>query len=199
MVAAVARYGTADQSVAQRDTSAAQITPLDQWETIVRDHQQAVYRYAYRLCGNQHDAEDLTQETFIRVFRALDSYQPGGMRSWLYRITSNLFIDKKRHEQVIRMESLGDKEETSSDTPRGISLGVDTLLSDRVLHPALASALSAMPEDYRVAVVLRDIDGYQYDEIADMLGIKIGTVRSRLHRGRKALRESLGGSVPVWH
>ena len=76
------------------------------WDDIVQDHGDRVYRLAYRLSGNQHDAEDITQETFIRVFRSLDVFQPGSFEGWLHRITTNVFLDMARRRQRIRMEAL---------------------------------------------------------------------------------------------
>jgi len=81
------------------------------WETVVRDHSARVYRLAYRLTGNSHDAEDLTQEVFVRVFRSLDSYIPGTFEGWLHRITTNLFLDMARRRQRIRFEGLADETE----------------------------------------------------------------------------------------
>ncbi|MBN9375242.1 MAG: sigma-70 family RNA polymerase sigma factor, partial [Cellulomonas sp.] len=79
------------------------------WEEIVREHSARVYRLAYRLTGNRHDAEDLTQETFVRVFRSLDSYVPGTFEGWLHRITTNLFLDQARRRKRIRMDATGDE------------------------------------------------------------------------------------------
>jgi RNA polymerase sigma-70 factor (ECF subfamily) len=81
---------------------------LPTWEEIVRDHSTRVYRLAYRLTGNPHDAEDLTQEVFVRVFRSLESYTPGTFEGWLHRITTNLFLDSARRKQRIRFEGLAD-------------------------------------------------------------------------------------------
>ena len=89
------------------------------WEEIVRDHSARVYRLAYRLTGNKHDAEDLTQETFVRVFRSLHTYTPGTFEGWLHRITTNLFLDQARRRQRIRMDAMGEDSEryASRDQP----------------------------------------------------------------------------------
>src|SRR5690349_23572213 len=81
---------------------------LPSWDEIVRTHSARVYRLAYRLTGNKHDAEDLTQEVFVRVFRSLSSYTPGTFEGWLYRITTNLFLDQARRKQRIRMDAMGE-------------------------------------------------------------------------------------------
>ena len=92
--------------VASFDAPDAWVAPS--WEQIVEEHSPRVYRLAYRLTGNQHDAEDLTQETFIRVFRSLSSYTPGTFEGWLHRITPNLFLDQARRRQKIRIEPVGE-------------------------------------------------------------------------------------------
>ncbi len=157
------------------------------WETIVRDHGDRVYRLAYRLAGNVHDAEDITQETFIRVFRSLDSFQPGSFEGWLHRITTNVFLDMVRRRQRIRMESL--PEET--DRVAGTSPSPEQAYADAHLDPDLQAALDELLPEFRAAVVLCDVEGLSYEEIGATLGVKLGTVRSRIHRGRQALRASL--------
>ncbi|MDC7119958.1 RNA polymerase sigma factor SigE [Cellulomonas fimi] len=164
------------------------------WEQIVRDHSARVYRLAYRLTGNRHDAEDLTQETFVRVFRSLNTYTPGTFEGWLHRITTNLFLDQARRKQRVRMDAMGD------DSDRYAS--VDSLGSpERAyehgnLDHDVQRALDELPPEYRAAVVLCDIEGLSYEEIAVTLGIKLGTVRSRIHRARARLRDSLGHRAP---
>jgi RNA polymerase sigma factor (sigma-70 family) len=163
------------------------------WEEVVREHSARVYRLAYRLTGNTHDAEDLTQEVFVRVFRALPSYTPGTFEGWLHRITTNLFLDLARRRQRIRFEGLADSAagELSCDGPTP-SQAFDA----RHLDADITEALRALPPEYRAAVVLCDIEGLSYDEIAEALGVKLGTVRSRIHRGRAQLRSALGHRRP---
>src|SRR5579862_3107925 len=158
------------------------------WEEIVREHSARVYRLAYRLTGNSHDAEDLTQEVFVRVFRSLSSYTPGTFEGWLHRITTNLFLDMARRKQRIRFEGLGD--DTAARLGDGARSPADAF-DDRHLDSDIQAALKALAPEYRAAVILCDIEGLSYEEIADALGIKLGTVRSRIHRGRAQLREAL--------
>jgi RNA polymerase sigma factor (sigma-70 family) len=158
------------------------------WEDVVRDHSARVYRLAYRLTGNTHDAEDLTQEVFVRVFRSLATYSPGTFEGWLHRITTNLFLDMARRRQRIRFEGLG--EETTARLS-GAEPTPAQVFDDRHLDGDVQAALKALPPEYRAAVILCDIEGLSYEEIADTLGIKLGTVRSRIHRGRAQLREAL--------
>ena len=163
---------------------------MPSWDELVRQHADRVYRLAYRLSGNQHDAEDLTQETFIRVFRSVRDYQPGTFEGWLHRITTNLFLDMVRRRARIRMEALPedyDRVPADQPTPEQIYL-------DARLGPDLQAARDSLPPEFRAAVVLCDIEGLSYEEIGATLGVKLGTVRSRIHRGRQALRDHLAAN-----
>src|ERR1044072_1071170 len=157
------------------------------WDEVVREHADRVYRLAYRLTGNSHDAEDLTQETFIRVFRSLASYKPGTFEGWLHRITTNLFLDMARRRSRLRMEGLPeDTDRLADDAP-----SPEQVYAETHLDPDLQAALDELPPEFRAAVVLCDVEGLSYEEIGATLGVKLGTVRSRIHRGRAALRWSL--------
>lgn len=163
------------------------------WEEIVREHSARVYRLAYRLTGNRHDAEDLTQEVFIRVFRSLSSYTPGTFEGWLHRITTNLFLDGARRKQRIRMDAMGE----DSDRFAATGDGPERAFEHDNLDLDVQRALDELPPEYRAAVVLCDIEGLSYEEIAVTLGIKLGTVRSRIHRARARLRVSLEHRAPT--
>jgi RNA polymerase sigma-70 factor, ECF subfamily len=163
------------------------------WEQVVREHSGRVYRLAYRLTGNQHDAEDLTQEVFVRVFRSLSSYTPGTFEGWLHRITTNLFLDGARRRKRIRFDALGDD---ADDRWPGRDPGPERSFEHENLDVDVQAALAALPPDFRAAVVLCDLEGLSYEEIAATLGIKLGTVRSRIHRGRAQLRETLAHRAP---
>ncbi len=167
-------------------------TTMPSWDELVRQHADRVYRLAYRLSGNQHDAEDLTQETFIRVFRSVQNYQPGTFEGWLHRITTNLFLDMVRRRQRIRFDALPE----DTERLRGSSPSPEQLYEDTHLDPQIQRALDALAPDFRAAVVLCDIEGLTYEEIAATLGVKLGTVRSRIHRGRVQLREALAHLAP---
>jgi len=157
------------------------------WEDVVRQHGDRVYRLAYRLAGNQHDAEDITQETFIRVFKSLASYQPGTFEGWLHRITTNIFLDMVRRRSRVRMNGLPD----DTDRLAGTDLSPEDVYSKTHLDPDLQASLDELAPEFKAAVVLCDVEGLSYEEIGATLGIKLGTVRSRIHRGRQALRQSL--------
>ena len=155
------------------------------WDEVARLHFTRVYRHAYRLTGNRPDAEDLTQEVFVRVFRNLASFTPGSFEGWMYRITSNLFLDWVRRRRRIRLEPLTDAGHLAGgSTP-------DQELEVRTLEPDLRSALSRLTPGFLAVVMLHDVDGFTYDEIAMALGIQPGTVASRLHRARAQLRAAL--------
>ncbi|GLY28527.1 hypothetical protein Kisp02_18920 [Kineosporia sp. NBRC 101731] len=164
------------------------------WDSIVREHSTRVYRLAYRLTGNQHDAEDLTQEVFVRVFRSLSSYTPGTFEGWLHRITTNLFLDQARRKQRIRFDNLTDE---VTDRLPGREAGPERAWEHNNLDYDVQRALDALPPDFRAAVVLCDIEGLSYEEIAATLDVKLGTVRSRIHRGRALLREELAHRRPA--
>ena len=183
--------GEAVDETRQLDSGVPRWTPPS-WEEVVRAHSARVYRLAYRLTGNKHDAEDLTQEVFVRVFRSLSSYTPGTFEGWLHRITTNLFLDTARRRQRIRFEGLGD--ETAQRLHSGPTPA--QAFDERHLDSDIQDALEALAPEYRAAVVLCDIEGLSYEEIAVTLGVKLGTVRSRIHRGRAQLRAALDHRRP---
>jgi RNA polymerase sigma factor (sigma-70 family) len=162
------------------------------WDEVVREHGDRVYRLAYRLTGNQHDAEDLTQDVFVRVFRSLADYTPGTFEGWLHRITTNLFLDRMRRQARIRFDALpDDAERLAASTPTP-----EVMVTDRGFDGDVEAALTALPPDFRAAVVLCDIEQLSYEEIAVTLGVKLGTVRSRISRGRAMLRAALADRAP---
>ncbi|MGH6654877.1 MAG: RNA polymerase sigma factor SigE [Actinocrinis sp.] len=188
-----------DAQEAERDAQEAELDAqeaqwsLPTWEEIVRTHSARVYRLAYRLTGNPHDAEDLTQEVFVRVFRSLSSYTPGTFEGWLHRITTNLFLDSVRRKAKIRFEGLA---EDAADRLAGREPTPAQAYFDNHLDADIERALADLAPEFRAAVVLCDIEGLSYEEIAATLGVKLGTVRSRIHRGRSQLRAALAHRAP---
>ena len=163
-------------------------------EQIVRQHAAQVYRLAYRLTGNRHDAEDLTQEVFYRVFRSLTNYKDGTFEGWLHRITTNLFLDSVRKKSRIKFDN--------SPEPF-VKLSTTNELDDPVrsfehnsLDKDIQAALLQLKPEYRAVIALCDMEGLSYEEIAVTLGVRPGTVRSRIHRGRAKLRELLEHRAP---
>ncbi|WP_086698031.1 RNA polymerase sigma factor SigE [Streptomyces tricolor] len=180
--------GRSDAVPGAHNGPAGEVWTMPSWDEIVRRHAHQVYRLAYRLSGNQHDAEDLTQEVFIRVFRSLDRYRPGTFQGWLHRITVNLFLDMARRRPRIRFEHLTD---AAAERVPAREQDPARAHHDAQLDTEVQAALDALPAECRAAIVLCDIEGLPYEEIATTLGVKLGTVRSRIHRGRARLRTEL--------
>lgn len=155
------------------------------WADVARDYGRFLYTVAYRLTGNRDDAEDLVQEVLLRVRRGLATYEPGSMEGWLSRITTNAFLDDVRKRKRRPAEPVAEVPE------RTVHGSPDEVLARTRLPADLQEALAALPEEFRVAVVLCDVVGMDYAEIAEVLQIPPGTVRSRIHRGRARLREAL--------
>jgi len=157
------------------------------WEEVARSYGRFLYTVAYRLTGNREDAEDLVQEVLLRVRRGLETYQPGSMEGWLSRIATNAFLDDVRRRRR-RPEGRLPEDPDWVLPPAG---GADEALATEVLPDDVQAAIQRLPEDFRAAVVLCDVVGLSYQEIGKSLGIPVGTVRSRIHRGRALLREVL--------
>ena len=155
------------------------------WEAVARSHGRFLYNVAYRLTGNDDDAYDLVQEALIRVRRGLETYQPGSMEAWLSRIVTNVFLDEVRRRRRRPVEALPEDPERLLPSSPGADEATDSLPDD------VQAALRRLPEDFRTAVVLCDVVGLSYEEIAGALSIPVGTVRSRIHRGRRLLRAAL--------
>lgn len=169
---------------------------LGTWDDIVRAHRPGVLRRAYRLTGNRHDAEDLTQDVLVRVFTKLSTYRPGNFEAWLSTITTNLHRDRLRRARIIRFTPLSDPLEQRLPAA---GPGPAELLEAHTLDPDVRSALQALPPKFLAVVALRDLDGLSYEQVGAALGVGLGTVRSRLHRGRARLREDLAHRAPSTH
>jgi RNA polymerase sigma-70 factor (ECF subfamily) len=158
------------------------------FEAEVLPQLRALFGMAYRLTGNAHDAEDLVQETMLRAYRAFDRFRPGtNARAWLFTILHRLRTDLLRHRGR-RPETV----ELVDDGPPVAPAHEAALTSG---HEEITRALEGLPEVFRAAVVLRDIEEFTYAEIAEVLGVPVGTVMSRIHRGRALLRHALAGRV----
>jgi RNA polymerase sigma-70 factor (ECF subfamily) len=162
-------------------------------------HMDAVYRFALRLSGSRDEAEDLVQDTYLRAFRAWEQYAPGTRcKSWLLTICRNVFLRgrerTKRHDEILL--------ETAQDDPRAISREAPVFAASRdedpegaffrsIVDDKVFAAIEKLPEEYRLAVVLSDLEDLSYGEIAEVMGIPVGTVKSRLFRGRRQLQQQL--------
>lgn len=158
------------------------------WEDVARDHGRFLYTVAYRLTGNSDDAQDLVQEVLLKVRKGLETYRPGSLEGWLSRITTNTFLDETRRRRRRQADSLPDE----PDRVLPPAPGADVVLAADALPDDVQGALRRLPEEYRAAVVMCDVVGLSYTEIGDALGVPVGTVRSRIHRGRALLRKALG-------
>jgi len=182
-----------EPTMSQPSPDQAGVADVPSWEQIVEDHSARVYRLAYRLTGNAHDAEDLTQEVFVRVFRSLHTYTPGTFEGWLHRITTNLFLDSARRKSRIRFDAL--PEDADNRLPSPVPTP-DAAYLNQMFDADIEAALASLSPDFRAAVVLCDVEGLSYEEIAEVLDLKMGTVRSRIHRGRAMLRSALAHRAP---
>jgi RNA polymerase sigma-70 factor (ECF subfamily) len=172
----------------------------DEFNREILPHLDAVYRFALRLAGAADVAEDLVQETFLRAWRSFGQYSPGTRaKSWLFTICRNVFLRQvergQRHSEIVEKEAprgdagAGDManplwSETRETDPEGRFF--HQIVDDQVL-----AAIDALPEEYRTSVVLSDLEGLNYQEIADLMEVPVGTVKSRLFRGRRRLQKEL--------
>lgn len=155
-----------------------------------------LYSAAYRLTRNAADAEDLVQETFLRAYRGFAQFREGtNLKAWLYRILTNTFINsyrkKQREPKTISDDEVEDWYLYSKMTGEGMEPSAETSVIESLPDEEVQEALSSLPEQFRIAVLLADVEGFSYKEIADITDVPIGTVMSRLHRGRKALEKRL--------
>ena len=162
---------------------------LDAFNALVLRYQDSAYTLAYRIMGDSHSAADAAQEAFITAYRRLSTYRGGSFRSWLLRITTNQCYDELRRRQrrpAVSVEDMGDESALpdDADTP-------EEVVQQRELHRAIQDCIGALNADQRVVLVLCDVEGLDYQAIADQLGAQIGTVKSRLSRARAAVRDCL--------
>jgi RNA polymerase sigma-70 factor (ECF subfamily) len=157
------------------------------WEDVAHRYGRKIYNFAYRLTGNPEDSADLVQEVLLRVRKGLRDYRPGSFEGWLWRITRNAFLDGVRKKQRRPTSPLPEGDHHTY----GASPSPDEVLSAVRLSDDVQTALLKLPYEFREAVVLCDVVGLTYDEIAEAADVPVGTVRSRIHRGRRMLREML--------
>lgn len=178
---------------------AAEAVLRERFETEAIPFMDQLYAAAMRMTRNPADAADLVQETFVKAFAAFDRFTEGtNLKAWLYRILTNTYINMYRKNQrnpyqgtIDELEDwqLGGAESATATTTRSAEAEAISRMPDS----AVKDALQSIPEDFRLAVYLADVEGFAYQEIADIMKSPVGTVMSRLHRGRRQLRELLAG------
>jgi RNA polymerase sigma factor (sigma-70 family) len=169
------------------DDQEGPVTEVPSWEQVADEYGRFLYSLAYRLTGSHHDAQDLVQEVLLRVRRGLATYRPGNLEGWLSRITTNAFLDDVRRRNRRPADPLPeDPERVLEGEPDATAA-----LARERLPEYIERALADLPPEFRAPVVLKDVLGYSYEEIAEIIDIPVGTVRSRIHRGRARLREVL--------
>ncbi len=161
------------------------------FEQLMRVHEGRMYAVSLRMCGNREDALDCTQEAMLRIYRAMGNFKgQSSFATWVYRITMNTCLDELRRRKVRTSASLdalldtGWSPSDEEDTPERHSIASEQ-------RRTLEQAIAGLPEDMRAAIVLRDVQGFSYEEIATMLSANVGTIKSRISRGREKLREVL--------
>ncbi len=166
----------------------------DSFEALYEEYAPFVYNLAFRYTGNRAEAEDLTQEAMVRVYRFMDSFRGGAFRSWLYRIVTNLFLTRVRRERRLPRQSLErvlSDGETLEEALPDRSEDPGELVEQTGIQDHVHLALGTLPDPFRTALILRDVEGLAYEEIAAALDVPIGTVRSRISRARDLFRKEL--------
>lgn len=170
---------------------------LAKFEEQAMVHMPALYSAALRMTRKPQDAEDLVQETFLRAYRGFGNFRDGtNIKAWLYRIQTNAFINKYRAAQrrptEVDFENVEDLYLYRRTTGLGaVSPGAEAEVLEKMTDEVVKRAIEDLPDQFRLAVLLADVEGFSYKEIAEIMGVPVGTVMSRLHRGRKQLQKRL--------
>ena len=173
---------------------------------LAMEYMPALYTAALRMTRNPADAEDLVQETYLKAYRAFASFEMGtNLKAWLYRILTNTYINtyraKKRRPEIADVEDIEDlylyRRLSGDQASAGLGRSAEDEVLERFTDTDVKAAIESLPDTFRMAVLLADVEGFSYKEIAEITDVPIGTVMSRIHRGRKALQKALvdGGST----
>jgi RNA polymerase sigma-70 factor (ECF subfamily) len=173
---------------------AAQNGDVHAFNQLVRKYQRSAYNVAYRILSSSDRASDATQDAFVSAFRAIDGFRGGSFKAWIMRIVTNACYDILRRKKRQREDSL---DEMVAEMPEHSTVLIDeqeepeSFALRQELGATLQKALAILPDEQRISIVLADVEGYSYQEIADVTGVALGTVKSRISRGRTALRDYL--------
>jgi len=187
----------AQSGVGLFDAADSRTSKKNEFDRLVQRYHKQAFNIAYRMTGNHADAEDLTQEAFVRAFRFFGNYRRDWpFDNWLYKIMSNLFVDDLRRKPKAKLQSLdqpidGGRNEDVYLEISDVSTNPEKIVMTDELDEHIQRALNLLPPDFRMTVVLADIEGMSYEEISVVMRCSLGTVRSRLHRGRKLLRAKI--------
>jgi RNA polymerase sigma-70 factor (ECF subfamily) len=164
------------------------------FETLARDVERALYRHVLRIVRESADAEDCVQDALLSAWRSIGSFQGDSFRAWIFRIATNRALDRlrmKRRHPELPLDPPADEDQPTWAEPVAAGPDLVQIAGDREALAAVEIALGALPIEQRTALVLRDIEGFAYEEIAVITSVEIGTVKSRIHRGRLAVRNTL--------
>ena len=166
------------------------------FEAEALQHMEALYRTALRMTKNESNAEDLVQEAYVKAYRFWDRFEPGSnCRAWLFKIMTNIFINeyrsKTRSPMSVNVDELDDNFIYGQLAVDQTTRNPEQELFSRIFDDDIKKAIESLPDDFRLVVVLAFLEGFSYQEIADIMDLQLGTVKSRLHRGRKLLQKAL--------
>jgi RNA polymerase sigma-70 factor (ECF subfamily) len=183
-------FAPAHRAVVRCEVDVVTVTrAVPTWEEVARDHGRFLYNVAYRLTGDGHDAQDLVQDALLRIHGGLQRYVPGSLEAWLTRIVTNLFLDDMRRRNRRQMVALPEQ----PDTVLPCSPAADE--ASRGFSDDVQNALRELPLEFRLPIVLCEVSDLSYRQIAVATGVPVGTVRSRIHRGRRLLRATLAATA----
>ena len=191
----------APNAAARRDAilvERARAGDLTAFNDIVELHQDFLHALVVRVVPDRDQADDVTQEAFFRAYRQLGAFRDGNLRSWLARIAMNAALDLQRARRRRPSQPYPEFEDDSWQPPSGPEDDPEEIATASERHAAIADALGRITPDQRAAIVLFDVEGFDYAEIADMTGVSLGTVKSRIHRGRLAMRGLLSDRLELF-